>query len=283
MKLLDFGVAKLTGAGGAGGEDLSQAPTVTVGGTREGMILGTAAYMSPEQARGLAVDKRTDIWAFGCVLYEMLTGRRAFAGATMSDTIAAILEHEPDWQALPAGTPATVRALVERCLEKDQRRRLRDIADAHVEIDTDSSRPSIAAAAREREGILRSARARWSAALALLLALATLAVLVWNRVPVVTDVAPRLSRAIRVTHSAANEFGPAVSPDGKWVAYYANADGRTDLWVKFLDSGATSNLTANLDLDLPAWSGIGGIAISPDGSQIAFNARPLRDSSLRSE
>ena len=99
------------------------------------MIAGTAAYMSPEQARGKAVDKRTDIWAFGCVLYEMLTARPAFRGETISDTIAAILEREPDWSALPAQTPASIRRLLQRCLEKDPKRRLRDIGDARLEIE----------------------------------------------------------------------------------------------------------------------------------------------------
>ena len=110
-------------------------PTITIDETREGVIAGTAAYMSPEQARGKAVDKRTDIWAFGCVLYEMLTARPAFRGETVSDTIAAILEREPDWSALPAQTPLSIRRLLQRCLEKDPKRRLRDIGDARLEIE----------------------------------------------------------------------------------------------------------------------------------------------------
>src|SRR6185369_4262209 len=110
-------------------------PTITIGDTRDGVVLGTAAYMSPEQARGQSVDKRTDIWAFGCVLYEMLTGRVAFKGDTVSDAIAAILRAEPEWDALPATTPAHVRLLLGRCLEKDPKRRLRDIGDARLELD----------------------------------------------------------------------------------------------------------------------------------------------------
>src|SRR5687767_2250574 len=132
VKVLDFGLAKAAGAATA---DHTQSPTATAGGTREGVILGTAAYMSPEQARGLKVDKRTDIWAFGCVLYEMLTGRLPFAGHTVSDTIAAILEREPDWKALPDGTPASIRRVLQRSLEKDLKRRLRDIGDARLELD----------------------------------------------------------------------------------------------------------------------------------------------------
>ena len=135
VKVLDFGLAKVF-ATEESGSDVSQMPTpIAIERTREGVIAGTAAYMSPEQARGKAVDKRTDIWAFGCVLYEMLTARPAFRGETVSDTIAAILEREPDWSALPAQTPPSIRRLLQRCLEKDPKRRLRDIGDARLEIE----------------------------------------------------------------------------------------------------------------------------------------------------
>ena len=112
-----------------------QLPSVRADETREGVVLGTPPYMSPEQARGKSVDKRTDIWAFGCVVYELLTGRMAFAGQTVSDTIAAILDREPDWTALPASTPVSIRRLLQRCLEKDLKRRLRDIGDARAEVE----------------------------------------------------------------------------------------------------------------------------------------------------
>ena len=134
VKVLDFGLAKAA-AGDPVGSDLSQSPTVAIGGTSEGVILGTAPYMSPEQARGHAVDKATDIWAFGCVLYEMLTGRITFAGETVSDTIAAILERQPDWSRLPVSTPANIHHLLQRCLDKDPKRRRRDIREARVELD----------------------------------------------------------------------------------------------------------------------------------------------------
>jgi serine/threonine protein kinase len=142
VKVLDFGLAKLglgvssgTGQNVAhrfGPDDLSHSPTFSIGGTKEGVLLGTAAYMSPEQARGQAVDKRADIWAFGCVLYEMLTGGAVFARETISDTLVAILERAPDWTVLPASTPPTVRRLLERCLTKDPKLRLRDIGDART-------------------------------------------------------------------------------------------------------------------------------------------------------
>ena len=136
--MLDFGLAKAVADQPA---EEARLPTVTGDRTDEGRILGTPSYMSPEQARGQAVDKRTDIWAFGCVVYEMLTSRRAFAGATMSDQLAAILDREPDWTALPAATPTATRRLLTRCLEKDQGRRLRDIGDARLELDEKDAQP----------------------------------------------------------------------------------------------------------------------------------------------
>ncbi len=136
VKVLDFGLAKAIERESSMSADITASPTIsTPAMTRVGAILGTAAYMSPEQARGKRVDKRTDIWAFGCVLYEMLTGRSVFAGETISDTIAQILEHEPDWQALSPSTPAKLRDLLRRCLQKDQQRRLHDIADARIELE----------------------------------------------------------------------------------------------------------------------------------------------------
>ena len=140
-KVLDFGLAKAF-AGDSAEVDLSKSPTITDAGTRQGVILGTAAYMSPEQARGKPLDQRTDIWSFGCVLYELLTGKRAFAGATISDTLAAILTREPTWQALPADTPASIQALLRRCLQKDASRRLQHIGDARIELEEAVSKPA---------------------------------------------------------------------------------------------------------------------------------------------
>ncbi|HEY2018463.1 MAG TPA: serine/threonine-protein kinase [Bryobacteraceae bacterium] len=130
VKVLDFGLAAV--ALGPSGADTANSPTLTISPTRAGMILGTAAYMSPEQARGQPVDKRADIWAFGVVLYEMFVGRPMFRGETVSDILAAVLKTDPDWSALPAATPRSVRRLLRRCLERDRKSRLRDIGDAIV-------------------------------------------------------------------------------------------------------------------------------------------------------
>jgi serine/threonine-protein kinase len=153
VKILDFGLAKACGRETTG-VDIEKSPTITAQMTEPGVILGTAAYMSPEQARGRAVDRRSDIWAFGCVLYECLTGSRAFNGETVSDTLARILEREPDWSKLPAETPTLIKVLLCRCLQKDPRKRLHDIADARLEIETPAAYPSTAAPVPRRLPLL---------------------------------------------------------------------------------------------------------------------------------
>ncbi|MEO5897348.1 MAG: serine/threonine-protein kinase, partial [Vicinamibacterales bacterium] len=135
VKVLDFGLARLVDPVGRSSPSGAQAPTTTSPATQLGVILGTAAYMAPEQARGKVVDKRADVWAFGVVLFEMLAGRRAFEGGDISDTLAFILTRDPDWTALPATTPTSVRRLLRRCLQKDPRQRLADLADARLELD----------------------------------------------------------------------------------------------------------------------------------------------------
>jgi eukaryotic-like serine/threonine-protein kinase len=244
VKVLDFGLAKV------GAEetfhDVTRSPTITIAGTNEGVILGTASSMSPEQARGRAVDRRTDIWAFGCVLYEMLTGRKAFGGDTVSDTIAAILEREPDWSALPKGTPPAIRRLLQRCLEKDVKRRLRDIADARLEIDEALREPAAAGdEIRPTEVGLRAhaaPRRAWVLA-AMMLGLAALvaaSIAVWQARRITPDNSS-LAR-LTVTLPAAqtlekSRFPPvALSPDGKLLVYAASVNGgRTSLYVRPLD------------------------------------------------
>ncbi len=262
-KVLDFGLSKIAyGTDGAS----SQSPTITVGGTREGVILGTAAYMSPEQARGLSVDKRTDIWAFGCVLYEMLTGRPAFARDTVSDTLAAILEREPDWEALPAGTPPHVHRLLRRCLEKDPRKRTRDIGDARLDL---GDAPAIAMPAPPAARPARAARF-WiglAAGVAVGAALASFAI---RRPPPnvrplrLSVVAPQGTTFTKRDITEHPQF--ALSPDGSRLAFIASAPGeRSRVWVRSLESGAAQPVSGTEDASGPFWA--------PDGQNVAFFAR----------
>jgi Tol biopolymer transport system component len=280
VKVLDFGLAKAMAPAGVMAVSASMSPTITAPAmTQAGMILGTAAYMSPEQARGQAVDKRTDIWAFGCVLYEMLTGRPTFARDTLTDTLAAIVEREPDWTALPT-VPPTITRLLRRCLEKDVRRRLHDIGDARIEIEdaVSNTRGEVVAppapASRTRASIAAFAAA------SVVTALAAGFVGKWIGSRTVADVSgPSFSRILRLTSGPAREWAPAISPDGKWVAYLSNARGPTDVWVKFVAGGEAANLTASTGLEVTPGTGIGGIDISPDGTRIAVMARMPRTSS----
>ena len=276
VKVLDFGLAKalVSDLESASESGLSNSPTITLGGTRAGVILGTAAYMSPEQTRGKAVDERADIWAFGCVLYEMLTGSRTFKGESVSDTIVAILERDPDLSLLPESTPNGVRLLLRRCLQKDVKRRLRAIADARIEIDDAIAQPAVGGLATTAFEESRPRGLSWPALSMLGVGLTAAAGVGWlvgrQQVPIA---APAFDRVIRLVSTAAHEFGPVVSPDGKWVAYLSNARGPTDVWVKFIAGGNPVNLTATADLTVQSQDGIGGLAVSPDGSQIAFQAQ----------
>ena len=166
VKVLDFGLAKAL-EGDAPSIDIANSPTMSRMATQAGMLLGTAAYMSPEQAKGKAVDRRADIWAFGCVLYEMLTGKMAFRGETVTDTLAAVITAEPDWSLLPAATPMRVRVLLQRCLQKDPKQRLRDIGDARISLDevlSGAPDPALAGARRISAPLWRRALP-WIAAL----------------------------------------------------------------------------------------------------------------------
>src|SRR5262249_44115741 len=201
-------------------------------GTEEGRILGTPVYMSQEQMRGQKVDKQTDIWAFGCVLFELLTGAHAFQRESSTDTIAAVLEREPDWQALPPDTPAAVRHLLRRCLQKDKDRRLRDIGDARIEIEealagsTAAAEPSIAVGSTKRGWL------GWTIALVLGAALVVVSLLYFN---------PATPPEIRVeisTPSNGDPFSFAISPDGRRLVFVASNEGKSQLWVRPLDSVA---------------------------------------------
>jgi hypothetical protein len=200
----------------------------------------------------------------------MLAGRSTFAGGTLSDTLVSILDREPDWTALPPGTPAHVRALMRRCLEKDQKRRLRDIGDARPDLDAPI------AVETESPGALAPRPFQllpWSVAAAALVALGAMSWAWWSgREPDTSD-APTFSRIMPITSGPAREFGPVISPDGKWVAYISNAGGSQNVWVKFLAGGEPVNLTASAGLDISGSPAIGGLEVSPDGSRIAVAAR----------
>src|SRR5436190_3521012 len=190
VKVLDFGLAKVLGAGASAAPTLTG--TMTGRGTAVGVVIGTAAYMSPEQARGVGIDRRTDVWAFGCVLYELLTGARPFAGATISDSIASLLTKDPDWSKLPPDTPSSVRRLLRRALEKDPTLRLRDIADARLDLDDtpDAAAAASAAAGTRGRPIWRSVTA---AAALTAVASAITGFAVWRTRPAVARPATRFS------------------------------------------------------------------------------------------
>jgi Tol biopolymer transport system component len=208
--------------------------------TESGMVLGTAAYMSPEQTRGLAVDKRTDIWAFGCVLYEMLTGRPAFGGVTVSDTIAAILEREPNWELLPQPTPVPIRSLLRHCLQKDRTERLRDIGDARPNLD----QPSASGADRHHSNARFLQRLTRATGLAVLVAALGAAVVYVAAQPTSLD-----TRAVRYTPFATDphfEGYPAWSPDGRSIAYLADLVGERHILVRGLDAAVPTRVTTTI-------------------------------------
>jgi serine/threonine-protein kinase len=239
VKLLDFGLAKAYRAGGSGSltPDLSMSPTV-VDGTQVGVILGTAGYMSPEQARGKAVDRRTDVWAFGCVLYEMLTGRRVFHGETVTDVLGAIVHRDPDWRALPADTPPAIRTLVERCLRKDIGRRIQSIGDVRIALEEFQENP---AATIEPAPVAPTLPARsramqavpWAVAIVAVLAAAVLAVQA-RRAP---DAAPVSRFSVEIGDSPLYQdmLAIAVSQDGARVAHVQNLAGNRRLTIRPID------------------------------------------------
>jgi serine/threonine protein kinase/Tol biopolymer transport system component len=269
VKVLDFGIAKAVTADTADSEPTLAAHS-RIGGTGEGAIIGTAAYMSPEQARGKAVDKRADIWAFGCVLYEMLTGRVPFDGETTSDTIGRILEREPDWSALPAATPVAIRRLLLRCLAKDARQRLRDIGDARIEIDAIGDVAPWASEAPQTHGpaASRAALLPWVA-----FATLALAVGVWAaRRPAATQEDPLANSTFsRFTDWAGSEGGAEISPDGKFVAFVADKAGQFDIWLSQVGSGTFRNLTADLSPMQSMGPAFRKFGFSGDGADIWFS------------
>ena len=265
VKVLDFGLAKAASPESSG-------PTLAE--SRDGVILGTAAYMSPEQARGQSVDKRSDVWAFGCVLYEMLTGRLAFPGETASDTIARILGSEPDWSAIPKATPAHLRRLLLRCLAKDPKRRLRDMADVGIEIDSADEAPPGLSRNVDAAGSTPGSRSAWTmwTPWVLVAALAAAVAAVWEiRSPVGPGNPLDSARFTRLTDWESTEGDAEISPDGRFVAFISDREGEFDLWISQIGTAEFRNLTADLPSLGPPSDLFRTVGFTGDGAEIWFS------------
>jgi len=269
VKVLDFGLAKaLETTSGTGPSSVSMSPTLTAA-TQIGLILGTAAYMAPEQARGKAVDKRADIWAFGCVLYEMLSGRRAFAGEEVSDTLAYVITKDVDWSALPPETPRHIRRLLQRCLEKDPKRRIRDIGDARIELE-DGARADVAEASVVAQPAAPTApvgRRALPWAAGILLGSAVTAIVAWSVLrpaPQAPHAPQRFPITIPSNTRYVGETGglPAISPDGMRLVYPAVENGKRLLYMRHLDQLEAQPIRGTDDAYNPFFS--------PDGEWIGF-------------
>ena len=280
VKVLDFGLAKAldtrAGDSGAGSVaelaraepgrsvEASHSPTMSRHATEAGLILGTAAYMSPEQARGRTLDKRADIWSFGVVLFEMLTGARLFAGGTVSDTLAAVLKTDPDWKTLPADTPRSVLRLLHRCLERDPKKRLHDISDARLDLDEADAPESIAAlqAPTARPSLL----ARIGPIAATVLVTAAFTALLFERSrPESNPARIRLSMVAPIgTTLFPDSTFVAISPDGASVAFVVTGatQDESQLWVRSLEAMAARRLEGGDGAKVPFWS--------PDSRRIGF-------------
>jgi len=261
VKVLDFGLAKAMEPAGAMSPSASMSPTITTPAmTQAGMILGTAAYMSPEQARGKVVDKRSDIWAFGCVLYEMLTGKQAFTGDTITDILGGIVKIDPDWSALPADTPSSIRSLLRRCLQKDRAERLRDagdvriaIVDAHSASTQTDGAPLPSISRRRQRVVLLSALA--------IVSLIAVGVVAWAFRPVPS--APEMRLEI-TTPPTADSTSLAISPDGQKIVCVATSAGQSTLWLRPLDATSGRALAGTDGASFPFWS--------PDNQSVGFFA-----------
>jgi serine/threonine protein kinase len=260
VKVLDFGLAKAVDPAAGSSATAMNSPTLSIHATEAGVILGTAAYMSPEQARGKAVDKRTDIWALGCVSFEMLTGQRAFQGDDATDTIVAVVSKEPDWSALPPAVSAHIRKLLQRCLEKDPKRRLDSAAAIRIEIDDAPNLPNL-------PNPPNPPNLPWAVALvAALAAVAATSALVWRGPPVTTDIATPPMTFSRLTMQPGLPTGASLSPDGKWLLYVNAATGNPDIYLQ----ATTGHTSINLTKDSTATDVMP--VFSPDGESIAFRS-----------
>jgi len=263
VKVLDFGLAKaLDPSTSSGSGDPSSSPTMTSAGTVAGMILGTASYMAPEQARGKPVDRRADIWSFGAVLYEMLCGTKAFPGETITDTIAAVVKEDPDWSKLPADLSPAVVQTMQRCLAKKRKERFRDIGDVHWELehldmsdDSGSDQPA--------SGMFSSPWAKITAVMALLLVGALLGKFIGGGKG--AEERPGMTMR-RLIEAVGPETQPDLSPDGRMLVYASSASGNRDIYFMRVGGDRAINLTSG-------FTGQDGTpAFSPDGERIAFRS-----------
>jgi len=262
VKVLDFGIAKAMEPAAGSSPSVSMSPTITTPAmTRAGMILGTAAYMAPEQARGNTLDRRADIWAFGCVLYEMLTGRRAFDGASAVEVISDVLKTDPEWAALPTETPTVVRSLLRRCLQKDPSRRLRDAADARFQIE-DALSDSGDAAPGRTTAFSAPARRTWSVAAVIIASAAAVAVSLWSSRRPAPD--PEEVRFEIHAPPTTEPTSIALSPDGKMLVFVATTNRLSRLWARRLNAVSARPLEGTENARLPFWS--------PDSRSVGFAA-----------
>jgi len=277
IKILDFGLAKAIAPEASAGTDPALSPTMTSVGSMAGMLMGTAGYMSPEQARGQAVDERCDIWSFGCVLWECLTQQMLFGGPTVSDSIGAILHTEPDWARLPQDTPPAVRRLLKRCLAKDPRHRLHHIADARIELDeTPEAPPATTSSIPRYRGIIAA------------LAIVAIVSLTITLLPFLRPASEQPgsssdnplagARFTKVTNFEGSEFDAAISPDGRFVVYVADRYGPFEVFVGQIDAGGFRTLVSSLDEFSmeDARAPVRSVGFNGDGSEVWLGGGPWR-------
>jgi len=267
VKVLDFGLAK-TFSGDAANEDIGNSPTLSMAATMQGVILGTAAYMSPEQARGKSVDKRTDIWAFGCVLFELLSGKVAFHGEDVTDILAAVVRAEPDWHGLPSAVPAKIRDLLRRCLQKDKTLRMQSAGDVRIEIHEALTDSPAAESTAAPKGFRASEWRMPGLGAGALLLVAIASLVTWNMKPSlqqpVTRTVITLPPGRVLSGFSGFDSGPiiAVSPDGARLAYVATQGGTQRLFMRMMDA-----LEAQA---IPDTDGASSPFFSPDSQWLGF-------------
>jgi serine/threonine protein kinase len=244
VKVLDFGLAK------ALAPDVSNSLTMNLSATASGVIQGTAPYMSPEQAQGKDTDRRTDIFAFGCVLFEMLTGKQAFQGDSAPQILTQIIERDPDWQLLPSSTPESVRRLLRRCLQKDRNRRLKSADTVRIELEEAIGNPL---AREETSAVVKRSRLSWIMAALFFVGMLVLAVPAYLYISVSEPALDEIRTDI-VTPTASDPASFALSPDGKYIAFVASGTGQQRLWLRQLDRPTAQPLMGTEGASYPFWS-----------------------------